>query len=242
MIGSTEVKSAIEELKKLPGPLVSVLYDTLSGNPEGEKRRRVMSPDIKLVSREDCRLIGTAYTVRTKYLSMNMLEAPGEGDVLVIDGSSATGRIVFGQITAMSCRAKGISGVVIDGGTRDVLEIREVGYPVFARYITPLHAPISLVGAELNVPISCGGVLVNPGDLVVGDIDGVLVVPPELIPDLAEGAKYVAEIEELFARRIKEEGIYYEDLPEIKDMWKLKENLQEPEWKLYQRWLEKYNK
>jgi 4-hydroxy-4-methyl-2-oxoglutarate aldolase len=241
MISSTQVKKAIEELKKLPGPLECVLYDTLSGNPEGEKRRRVMSPDIKLVGREDGRLIGTAFTVRTKYLSMDMLEAAGEGDVLVIDASIVPGCMVWGQITNLNARLKGLSGVVIDGGTRDVLEIRESGFPVFARFITTLHAPISLVGAELNIPISCGGVLVEPGDLVVGDLNGVMVVPPDLVPALAEGAKYVAEIEELFAKRVKE-GTYYYDLPGIKDMWKLKENLQEPEWKIYQRYLEKYNK
>ncbi len=239
-MASKQMKQAIEELQQLPGPLVCVVYDTLTG-AQGGPRSRVMSPEIKLVSREDCRVIGTAFTVRTTSISMNILEQVGKGDVLVIDASQIPGISVWGQVTSFNCRAKGVNGVVIDGGVRDVLEIRQQGYPVFARYVTAAVAPVSITsGAEIGVPISCGGVTVRPGDLVVGDLDGVIVVSAEMVPDVLEGAKYVAEIERVIAQRVLAGALYY-DLPDIRDMWKEKEHLTEPEWKLYKRWLEKYS-
>ena len=98
------------------------------------------------------------------------------GDVLVVDcgGFMAGGH--WGDVLTAAAQARGIAGLVIDGTVRDALEIREAGFPVFARGVCMQGATKSLPG-DVNVPILCAGVSVAPGDLVVGGDDGVVVVP-----------------------------------------------------------------
>ncbi len=100
------------------------------------------------------------------------------GDVLVVDGDGYTETALIGDLMAETCKEQGIRGVVIDGAVRDQVDIRTLDYPVYARAIHPA-GPSKAQAGSINVPITCGGVTVNPGDLVVGDGDGVAVLPPE---------------------------------------------------------------
>jgi regulator of RNase E activity RraA len=98
------------------------------------------------------------------------------GHVLVIDGRGERNTALWGIMTTLAARQRGVAGVVIDGAVRDSAGIREEAFPVFARAIVPSAGGAQYLG-EMNIPIQCGGVPVNPGDWVCGDEDGVVVVP-----------------------------------------------------------------
>ncbi|QLG28932.1 4-carboxy-4-hydroxy-2-oxoadipate aldolase/oxaloacetate decarboxylase [Halorarum halophilum] len=108
------------------------------------------------------------------------------GDVLVIDcdGYTDTGHI--GELMSRSCQANGLSGLIIDGAYRDSRDIAEMEFPVYGRGVNP-QGPLKQDPGSINVTISCGGVSVDPGDIVVGDDDGVAVIP-------GHGAEKVLEL------------------------------------------------
>jgi regulator of RNase E activity RraA len=104
------------------------------------------------------------------------LDAAQGGDVLVISNQGAPDLALWGEITTTEAQRKGVAGLVVDGLVRDIAGIRRLGFPLFARGTTPRVTGRNSLG-EVNVPVSCGGVVVHPGDIVVGDADGVVVVP-----------------------------------------------------------------
>ena len=97
------------------------------------------------------------------------------GDVIVVDGKGDLGAALMGEIMCQQAVALGVAGVVIDGAARDSEAIRALGFPMFAAGLNP-NGPTKSVPGRLNHPISVGGVTVHPGDLVVGDADGVTVI------------------------------------------------------------------
>ena len=101
-----------------------------------------------------------------------------EGDVLVLDVHGYTEAGHFGDIMALACQVRGIAGVILDGSCRDSQDIKAMGFPMFVKAFNPSGTVKKSLG-EVNVPVLCGGVLVNPGDIVAGDCDGVVVVPRE---------------------------------------------------------------
>ena len=100
------------------------------------------------------------------------------GDVIVVDGKGDLSSALMGEIMSQQCVALGVAAVVIDGAVRDSEAICELGFPMFAAGLNP-NGPTKSVAGRLNHPISIGGVSVNPGDLVVGDADGVTVIERE---------------------------------------------------------------
>ena len=146
-------------------------------------------------------LVGSALTVWTRPCDniaiYKALEMAQPNDVLVIATNGYTTNSVSGELTTLVGRARGRAGMVIDGMVRDSREIIEIGLPVFARGLTP-NSPYKDGPAKINVPVTCGGASVNPGDIVVGDTDGVVVVPQET----AE-----AVLERVAAIHAKEAGI-----------------------------------
>jgi regulator of RNase E activity RraA len=126
-------------------------------------------------------LSGPAVTVRVRpgdnlmiHKALMMVEP---GDVLVIDGGGDLTQALVGGLMRTTCIAKKLGGLVIDGAIRDTLEWAEDGMPIFARGHT--HRGPSKDGpGQINVPIACAGLVVNPGDLVLGDADGVIAIPP----------------------------------------------------------------
>jgi regulator of RNase E activity RraA len=114
-----------------------------------------------------------------------MIDAAQPGDVLVIDNS---GHCVstFGGLATLAAKAKGVAGLVVDGGVRDREEMIEHKFPVFARHMTPLTGRSRLAITGINVPVSCGGVRVRAGDVIVADGSGVVCVPAEHAAEVAE--------------------------------------------------------
>jgi RraA family protein len=126
------------------------------------------------------RMVGTAITVKAPtgdaLMVRKAMAVAQAGDVIVIDGRGAISRSLWGGNRSATVAARGIAGVVIDGGTRDTDETRDVDLPLFARAVCPM-ASASAGPGELNYPIACGGVVVNAGDIVVGDAEGIVVIP-----------------------------------------------------------------
>ena len=114
-----------------------------------------------------------------------MLDAAGPGDILVVDNG---GHCVstFGGLATLAAKTKGVAGLVADGGVRDREEMIEHNFPVFARHMTPLTGRTRLAITDINVAVSCGGVRVRPGDVIVGDGSGVVCIPAEHAVEVAE--------------------------------------------------------
>ena len=133
-----------------------------------------LSPEMKLA--------GPAFTIEVRAGDNLMIHAAmamaKPGDILVIDGKGDRTCALMGAIMMNACKQLKLGGVVIDAAVRDVLELRELGFPVFAVGSNP-NGPTKFVPGRINWPVAVGGVAVNPGDLVVGDADGVVVVERE---------------------------------------------------------------
>jgi 4-hydroxy-4-methyl-2-oxoglutarate aldolase len=160
------------------------------------------------------RLAGPALTVEVRPGDNLMIHAAmamaKPGDVIVVDGKGDTTCALMGAIMMNACKVMGLGGVILDAAVRDTEELRELGFPVFAVGANP-NGPTKFVPGRINWPVSVGGVAVRPGDLVVGDADGVVVVEREKAASLLPlAAKKVADeakrIEEIRARKALRPG------------------------------------
>jgi RraA family protein len=139
-----------------------------------------LDASIRCLSGGNHRLIGPACTVKV-YPGDNLmvhkaLDIARPGDVVVIDAGSSSHNAVLGDIVSTKAQHRGIAGFVIDGYVRDVGKINELNFPVYARGET-LIGPLHRGPGEINYPICCGGVVVAPGDIIVADVGGVVVIP-----------------------------------------------------------------
>ena len=130
--------------------------------------------------KESHKISGRAFTVKIPAGDntgiLRGLKEAKPGDVLIVDGKGYTERAVAGDFVISLAQNLGLQGMVIDGAIRDIQGIRDLNFPVFCRAST-LAASVKAEQGELQVPISSGGVSVSPGDLIVGDADGVIVIP-----------------------------------------------------------------
>lgn len=153
-------------------------------------------------------MAGTAVTARSRggdnLTYLRALEFCRPGDVLIIDAGGDLQNAVVGGILTYYAARIGVAGVVIDGAVRDVAELREREFPVYARGVTH-RGPYKDGPGEINVPVSVGGMVVNPGDVVVGDQDGLLAIPPEDVPWLIDKARGVLATEAETIRAMKED-------------------------------------
>jgi 4-hydroxy-4-methyl-2-oxoglutarate aldolase len=117
------------------------------------------------------------------------------GDVVVIDVPGVTGLSVIGGIAAKAARAAGVSGLVVDGAIRDLVEIRQMGMPLWSRSLSPRTGKWRLEAIAINEPVMCGGVQVRPGDLMIGDESGLCFVPVEVAAAAVERILEVAAAE-----------------------------------------------
>ena len=151
------------------------------------------------------KIVGRAVTVQTFAgdwaKPVEAIDLAGPGDVLVIyNGSNFIAP--WGGLATLSCKIKGIEGAVIDGAVRDVNEIRAMNYPIFSSGITPNAGDPKGMG-EINSEITCGGQAVKPGDYIVGDESGVVVIPKERAYEIARRAKEVEKTESRLYEEIK---------------------------------------
>lgn len=166
----------------------------------------VMGCDMKPVS-SGLKLIGPAFTVKARPGDNLMLHKAiimaQPGDVIVVDGGGRSSqRALAGDFMCSRAKKRGIAGLVIDGLIRDIASLRNLSFPVYACGVTPL-GPYKDGPGEINTTISCCGVSVEPGDLIIGDDDGVVVVP-------RRDAEAVARLAELKAKKEDEKRIEIE--------------------------------
>ncbi len=144
------------------------------------------------------RLIGTAFTVRVRAgdnLAIHQaLEAARRGDVIVVDGGGDTSRALVGDVMKAIAESRGVAGFVIDGAVRDTDAFAASDFPCYARAATP-RGPFKTGPGATNLPVCIGGWTVNPGDVVVGDADGVVTFPPGIAPTLREAVRAQADRE-----------------------------------------------
>jgi regulator of RNase E activity RraA len=177
------------EIDRPPGELIERIgaFDTPAIS-DLMNRLYSMVPAIKNVTDPALRILGPACTVKV-YPGDNLmvhksLDVAKPGDVVVVDTSASSLTAVLGDLVSTKARHRGISGFVVDGLIRDLPAIRGLGdFPVFARGVTPI-GPLHRGPGELNYPISAGGIVVQPGDIVIGDANGVVIVPQELAPEM----------------------------------------------------------
>lgn len=151
------------------------------------------------------KMVGKALTVLTMRgdwaKTVEAIDQAKEKDVIVID-SEKSRAAVWGELATISAIKRGVCGVVIDGAVRDVEDIREMKFPVFARYVSP-HAGEPKGFGEINVEIKCGGVIVRPGDIIFGDDNGVVAIPKERAVEIVNRAIDVRERENRIREEIK---------------------------------------
>ena len=131
------------------------------------------------------------------------------GDVLVLTNGGSPQGALWGEIASYYSRIRKLSGAVIDGATRDTVQITEMGFPVFASYISVSYPGKRGPGA-VNVPVAVAGVTVNPGDLVVGDADGVIAIPPAQVETAVSNAEARMAKEAEVKRKLDEGKTLYE--------------------------------
>jgi regulator of RNase E activity RraA len=179
----------IAELKKVSTGNIADAVDEATGH------RGFMVHDMKPIYRT--KIAGPAATAVLRPIlktdkrdypnyALQILDEAPLGSVLVYvleDGLETAG---IGDLMSTTAKVRGLAGAVIDGGARDIDEIEEIGFPVFSRSITPATSVGRYVSVAKQVPVMCGGVLVRPGDYIVGDVTGVVVVPAENVAQVVE--------------------------------------------------------
>ncbi len=153
-------------------------------------------------SREDIDSLGN-YS-REDNLHRRAIEECPSGSALVIDAMGCLAASSAGDMMAMRLKARGVVAMITDGGFRDSLGIIKSGLPAFQRMPAPPATPIALHPVELNVPIGCAGVAVYPDDIIVGDREGVVIIPQHLVEDVATKALAATEYEEYAELRIQQ--------------------------------------
>ncbi len=220
---SEDARYATEEIKKALGQKISIkteLFKRISGGNIREILEKVSTANISdAIHRQEAlrdifsiapgtKMVGRAVTVRTYpgdwAKPVEAVDQALEGDVIVIDAGGA-GPAVWGELASHSAKEKKLAGVVVDGAVRDVKEIRGMSFPAFAKMITPAAGEPKGFG-EIGVPVTISGTTVFPGDWIVGDDDGVMVLPDKKAIEFTNRAMDVLERENRIRKEIQEGG------------------------------------
>jgi regulator of RNase E activity RraA len=183
--------------------LLRVGTSTLTGELFRRGLRNMFMQDVSPVRPDPPRMAGIAFTMRF-IPSREDKDAPGapgrsqaqrqameecpQGHVLVIDARGDARAASAGDLYVGRLKARGCAGIVTDGGLRDSEGIARTGLPAYHRRPSSPPSPIVHRPVDLNLPIACGGVAVYPGDIIVGDCDGVVVIPPDIVDEVARDA------------------------------------------------------
>lgn len=182
--------------RNLPDPALIEAFKSIPASNTADVMNRscAMNPRIHLVSSPKAQMMcGPALTVKCRagdnlalHAALNMAQ---EGDVLVVSNEEDNTRALMGEVMmAYLYLVKKVAGIILDGPIRDIDEIGHWDFPVYATGTTP-GGPYKEGPGEVNVPIACGGISVNPGDIILADPDGIIVIPPKDAPAALEAAR-----------------------------------------------------
>ncbi len=169
-------------------------------------RLYAVDSSVQLLTNSEHRICGPACTVKV-FLGDNLmvhksLDVIEPGDVIIIDAGGSHKNAVLGDIVCTKAKHRGVAGFIVDGLIRDLPGIDELDLPVFARGTTPI-GPLHRGPGEINHAICCGGVVVNAGDIIVGDAAGVVVIPQEFADDLLHRLESHAEANAAYLESVK---------------------------------------
>lgn len=172
-----------------------------------DEMNRLFCMDARIQPLNSAPLLGTAFTVKARIGDNLMLhkaiDMAQPGDVIVVDVQGDVANSLTGEIMMRYVAKRGIAGVVVDGAVRDSDALRNMAMPIYSAGVTP-KGPYKDGPGEINVPVSCGGVVVYPGDILVGDGDGIVVVSPKDAPVILEKAKKKLKQEQATFKAIDE--------------------------------------
>lgn len=188
-LSSTNVSDALDAL--------GLRGSTHGIRPMRERWRKIVGPAVTM------RMTAAGETPQKTHLGMNAIAAAGPGDVIVIDNGGRMDSSCWGGILANSAKAKGVAGTVIDGCCRDLDDCIDADYTVFARGTVVCTARGRVIEESTNQMVQFGGVQVRPGDIVVGDSSGVVIVPKEHLDAVLEKAEQLWQKEEDMVAEIK---------------------------------------
>jgi 4-hydroxy-4-methyl-2-oxoglutarate aldolase len=173
---------------------------------EAQGRAGLLDPRLRPIH-PGARVAGTAVTVSLppgdNWMVHVAVEQCRRGDVLVVAPTSPSTAGYLGELLATALRARGVLGVVLDGGCRDVAELTRMGFPVWSACVSAYGTVKETLG-DVNVPVVCAGQLVTPGDVVVADDDGVVVVPRAAAAEVLEASRQREEKEALSRKRYED--------------------------------------
>ncbi len=186
----------VKEFSQFPTPDISDLLNRLYA----------VDPEIKLMTDPKHKICGPALTVKVfpgdNLMVHKAIDIIEPGDVVIVDAGSSRGNAVLGDLVSSKAKHRGAAGFVVDGLVRDLPTINEIDFPVFARGTTPI-GPLHRGPGELNFPIACGGIVVNPGDIVVGDAAGVVVIPIAIAEELLTRLKSHSAANEAYYESVR---------------------------------------
>lgn len=179
-----------------------------------------MKAEIKPVA-DEMKVCGPAYTVHMNERDSSALyyaiqKAP-RGSVIVVDRGADKTFACVGEFVAVMAMHSGMAGIVIDGPATDKLALKNSSFPVFCTGFSPVTSIVTGTSGEVQVPVECGGAVVKPGDIILGDADGVIVVPEDFMPYLEDAEK--KEAAEIERRKQLAKGLIYsrrEDFDAVK--------------------------
>jgi 4-hydroxy-4-methyl-2-oxoglutarate aldolase len=172
------------------------------------RKRQTLPPAIKPVWGPPGRIVGPAVTVKAtpgdEILALKAIEMAQPGDVIIVAGADHELNCFWGGIMSNMAKARGVAALVAHGMIRDVAQCREAGFPIWATGVTPVAPNMDVPPGELNLPITIGEVTIYPGDLVVADEDGVVIIPQAQIAAVAEAVKIRMAMEDSWLKTIHE--------------------------------------
>ena len=167
------------------------------------------------------RLVGRAHTVLTADIyqrpqnpyekEISSVDSLKPGDVMVAATNGSERTCLWGELLSTAARARGAAGALIDGHTRDVARILEMGFPLFCTGFRPVDSSSRSIVVDYDCPVLCGGVIVHPGDVIFADIDGVVVIPRDRLEETVRAALEKVEAENS-SRKMLEEGYLLRDV------------------------------
>ncbi|MGN6701405.1 MAG: RraA family protein [Burkholderiaceae bacterium] len=188
-----------------PGPDLIRPFQGLPVANIGDSINRTFCMRASLRPFNDHPLLGPALTVKVRpgdnLLLHKAIDMAEPGDIVVVDGQGEISNALIGELMIAWAIKRKIGGFIIDGAVRDVARLKEASIPIYAAGVTPA-GPYKDGPGEINFPIVCGGVSVNPGDIVVGDADGIVVIQPNDARSVLEKTRAKSEDEQRVMREI----------------------------------------
>jgi len=172
---------------------------------EAQARTGLLRPYMRPIY-PTARMAGPAVTISSQPGDNLMIHASIEvcqpGDVLVVTTTSESTDGMFGELLGVSCQAHGIAGLIIDAGVRDTAELTALNFPVWAKAISS-QGTVKNTAGDVNIPVVCAGAIINPGDVIVADADGVVVVPRDKAAQVAQASEQRIAKEEKTRQRLR---------------------------------------